>query len=330
MREILNHLFEHKTLTRKEAESVLTNIAKGIYSESEIAAFLTVYLMRSITVDELTGFRDALLGLCIRIDLSEFDPMDVCGTGGDGKDTFNISTITAFVLAGAGIRIAKHGNYGVSSTCGSSNIMEHFGYKFSTDNDKLRNEIEKSGFCFLHAPLFNPAMKNVAPVRRALKIKTFFNMLGPMVNPSFPQNQMIGVYSLELARLYNYLFQQSSIKYVIIYSLDGYDEVSLTSDFKYILNGVEQIVSPESMGYKRAVQSDLQGGRSVPESAKLFLKILKGEGTKTQNEVVTANAQMALKCYWPSISFEECREIATDSLMGGKAYQSFNRLIKLQ
>jgi len=216
MREILNHLFEHKTLTRKEAESVLTNIAKGIYSEAEIAAFLTVYLMRSITVDELTGFRDALLGLCITIDLSEFDPMDVCGTGGDGKDTFNISTLTAFVLAGAGVRIAKHGNYGVSSTCGSSNIMEYFGYKFSTDNDKLRNEIEKSGVCFLHAPLFNPAMKNVAPVRRALKIKTFFNMLGPMVNPSFPKNQMIGVYSLELARLYNYLFQQSSIRYIII------------------------------------------------------------------------------------------------------------------
>ena len=256
--------------------------------------------------------------------------MDVCGTGGDGKDTFNISTLTAFVLAGAGVRIAKHGNYGVSSACGSSNILEHFGYKFSTDNDKLRNEIEKSGFCFLHAPLFNPAMKNVAPVRRALKIKTFFNMLGPMVNPSFPKNQMIGVYSLELARLYNYLFQQSSTRYIIIYSLDGYDEVSLTSDFKYILNGVEQIVSPENMGYKRSVQSDLYGGRSVPESAKLFLEILKGEGTKTQNEVVTANAQMALKCYWPSRSSEECREIATDSLMGGKAYQSLNKLIKLQ
>lgn len=330
MREILNHLFEHKTLSRQEAEKVLTNIAGGNYSESEIAAFLTVYLMRSITVDELTGFRDALLNLCIRIDLSEYDPMDVCGTGGDGKDTFNISTLTAFVLAGAGVRIAKHGNYGVSSTCGSSNIMEHFGYKFSTDNDKLRNEIEKSGVCFLHAPLFNPAMKNVAPVRRALKIKTFFNMLGPMVNPSFPKNQMIGVYSLELARLYNYLFQQSSIRYIIIYSLDGYDEVSLTSEFKYILNGVEQIVSPENMGYKRALQSDLQGGRSVPESAKLFLNILKGEGTKTQNEVVTANAQMALKCYWPSRSFAECREVATDSLMGGNAYQSFNKLIKLQ
>jgi len=330
MREILNHLFEHKTLNRQEAEKVLTNIASGNYSESEIAAFLTVYLMRSITVDELTGFRDALLNLCIRIDLSEFDPMDVCGTGGDGKDTFNISTLTTFVLAGAGIRIAKHGNYGVSSTCGSSNILEHFGYKFSTDKDKLRNEIDKSGVCFLHAPLFNPAMKNVVPVRRALKIKTFFNMLGPMVNPSFPNKQLIGVYSLELARLYNYLYQQSSMNYMIIFSLDGYDEVSLTSDFKYILNGVEQIISPEEMNYKRAQQSEVKGGKSVTESADLFLKILKGEGTETQNDVVTVNAQMALRCYYPSKSFEECREIASDSITNRKAYKSFMKLIELQ
>jgi anthranilate phosphoribosyltransferase len=330
MREILNHLFEHKTLNRLEAEKVLTNIAKGIYSESEIAAFLTVYLMRSITVEELTGFRDALLNHCIRIDLSEFEPMDVCGTGGDDKDTFNISTLTTFVLAGAGIKIAKHGNYGVSSTCGSSNILEHFGYKFSTDNGKLKKEIDESGVCFLHAPLFNPAMKNVAPVRRALKIKTFFNMLGPMVNPSFPAKQLIGVYSLELARLYNYLYQQSTIKYMIIFSLDGYDEVSLTSEFKYILNGVEHIVSPEMMNYKRALESELSGGRNVPEAGDLFMKILKGEGTTTQNNVITVNAQMALKCYYPSKSFEECREIASESLLSSKAYKSFIKLIELQ
>lgn len=330
MREILNHLFEHKTLTREESERVLTNIAGGNYSESEIAAFLTVYLMRSITVDELTGFRDALLNLCIRIDLSEFDPMDVCGTGGDGKDTFNISTLSTFILAGAGIKIAKHGNYGVSSTCGSSNIMEHFGYKFSTDKDKLKDEIEKSGVCFLHAPLFNPAMKNVVPVRRALKIKTFFNMLGPMVNPSFPRKQLIGVYSLELARLYNYLYQQSAMNYMIIFSLDGYDEVSLTSDFKYILNGVEQIISPETLNYKRTVSSELHGGKSVPEAAGLFINILKGEGTAAQNSVVTVNAQMALKCAYPQKTFEECRDIASESLTSGRAYNSFVKLIELQ
>jgi anthranilate phosphoribosyltransferase len=330
MREILNHLFDHKTLNRQEAEKVLTNIAKGIYSESEIAAFLTVYLMRSITVDELTGFRDAMLNLCIRIDLSEYEPMDVCGTGGDGKDTFNISTLATFVLAGAGIKIAKHGNYGVSSSCGSSNIMEYFGYKFSTDNDKLKKEIDKSGVCFLHAPLFNPAMKNVVPVRRALKIKTFFNMLGPMVNPSFPSKQLIGVYSLELARLYNYLYQQSSMEYIIIHSLDGYDEVSLTSDFKYILNGNENIMSPGELNYKKALQSELSGGKSVQEAARLFSKILNGEGTETQNNVVTVNAQMALKCFYPAKSFEECREIATESLISKKAYNSFTRLIELQ
>lgn len=330
MREILNHLFEHKTLTRTEAAEVLTKIANGMYSESEIAAFLTVYLMRSITVEELTGFRDALLSLCIRIDLSEFDPMDVCGTGGDGKDTFNISTLSTFVLAGAGLKIAKHGNYGVSSSCGSSNILEHFGYKFSTDQSKLKNEIEQTGVCFLHAPLFNPAMKNVAPVRKALKIKTFFNMLGPMVNPSFPTRQLIGVYNLELARLYNYLYQQSGLRYVIIFSLDGYDEISLTSEFKYILNGVEQILSPESMQYKRALQIDLSGGKSIPDAAELFIRILKGEGTVTQNDVVTVNAQVALKCYYPSKSFDECRAIATESLMAGKAFKSFNNLIMMQ
>ena len=330
MREILNHLFEHKTLDRHESESVLTNIARGVYSESEISAFLTVYLMRSITVEELTGFRDALLNLCIAIDLSEYDPMDVCGTGGDGKDTFNISTLTTFVLAGAGVKVAKHGNYGVSSTCGSSNILEHFGYRFSTDKDKLRKEIDKTGVCFLHAPLFNPAMKNVVPVRKALKIKTFFNMLGPMVNPSFPTKQLIGVYSLELARLYNYLYQQSSVNYMIIFSLDGYDEVSLTSDFKYILNGVERIASPEEMNYKKVMKSELAGGRSVAESAGIFMKILKGEGTATQHNVVTINAQMALKCYFPSKSFEQCRNIASESLLNGKAYNSFSNLIELQ
>ncbi|HUX59142.1 MAG TPA: anthranilate phosphoribosyltransferase [Bacteroidales bacterium] len=330
MREILNHLFEHKTLDRQEAEKVLTNIAKGIYSESEIAAFITVYLMRSITVDELTGFRDALLNLCIRIDLSGFDTIDVCGTGGDGKDTFNISTLTTFVLAGAGANVAKHGNYGVTSACGSSNILEHFGYKFAADEGKLKREIDKTGVCFLHAPLFNPAMKNVVPVRRALKIKTFFNMLGPMVNPSFPGKQLIGVYSLELARLYNYLYQQSAMQYIIVHSLDGYDEISLTSEFKYILNGVEHIISPEIMNYTRAVQSDLAGGCTVKEAADLFMKILKGDGTAIQNNVVTVNAQMALKCYYPLKSFDECREVAEDSLFSGKAHNSFVKLIELQ
>lgn len=330
MRNILNHLFDHKTLSRQEAEEVLTNIASSRYSDSEIAAFISVYLMRSITVEELSGFRDALLNQCIRIDLSEFKTIDVCGTGGDGKDTFNISTLSSFVLAGAGIKVAKHGNYGVSSSCGSSNVMEHFGYKFSNDSDKLKREIDRTGVCFMHAPLFNPAMKTVGPVRRALKIKTFFNMLGPMVNPSFPENQLIGVYSLELARLYNYMFQNSPSNYTIIYSLDGYDEISLTSDFKYILNGVEQIISPESLGYKRTVPSDLYGGKSVDEAAGIFIGILKGTGTSQQNDAVLANTQMAVKCYYPSKSYDECRSIAEDSLFGGRALNAFTSLMEMQ
>ena len=307
MRNILNHLFNHKTLNRQEAEEVLINIARNTYSESEIAAFITVYLMRSITVDELSGFRDALMNLCIKIDLSDFDTIDVCGTGGDGKDTFNISTLATFVLAGAGIKVAKHGNYAVTSACGSSNILEYFGYKFSADADKLKREIDKASVCFLHAPLFNPAMKSVVPIRRALKVKTFFNMLGPMVNPSSPQKQMIGVYSLEIARLYNYLYQTSDIQYTIIHSLDGYDEVSLTGSFKYIFNGVEQIITPEMLNYQRTLPSDLKGGRTTDEAAAIFMEILEGKGTNARNNVVIANTQLAIKCYYPSKSLEECR-----------------------
>ncbi len=330
MKKILNYLFDHKTLKRQEAEEVLINIARGIYSESEIAAFLTVYLMRSITVDELTGFRDALLNLCHRVDLGDFETIDVCGTGGDGKDTFNISTLSAFILAGTGAKVAKHGNYGVSSACGSSNIMEYFGYKFSTDQDKLRREMELTGVCFLHAPLFNPAMKNVAPVRRALKIKTFFNMLGPMVNPALPQKQLVGVYSLELLRLYNYLYQQSEVQYALVHSLDGYDEISLTADFKYILNGVEQILSPESFGYERTHPSDLSGGNTVQEAGGIFLSVLEGKGTKAQHQVVLANTELALRCYFPKLSAGACREKAEKSLFGGAALSCFKSLMEMQ
>ena len=330
MRKILDHLFNHMTLSRQEAEEVLINIARNSYSESEIAAFITVYLMRSITVEELSGFRDAMMNLCIKVNLSDFDTMDVCGTGGDGKDTFNISTLTTFVLAGAGIKVAKHGNYAVTSACGSSNILQHYGYKFSADEDKLKKEIDKSGVCFLHAPLFNPAMKTVAPIRKALKVKTFFNMLGPIANPSSPRKQMIGVYSLELARLYNYLYQMSDAKYTIIHSLDGYDEVSLTDSFKYILNGAEQVISPEMLHYERVNPSDLTGGKTVDEAAGIFMDILEGKGTTARNNVVIVNSQLAIKCYDSLKSFEECKEIAEDSLSGGKALRSFKMLIEVQ
>jgi anthranilate phosphoribosyltransferase len=330
MKKILNYLFDHKTLTRSEAEEVLTNIAKGIYSESEMAAFITVYLMRSITVDELSGFRDALRNMCLKINFGGIDTIDVCGTGGDGKDTFNISTLSVFVLAGAGAKVTKHGNYGVSSACGSSNIMEYFGYRFTSDQDKLKNELDKTGVCFLHAPLFNPAMKSVAPVRKALKVKTFFNMLGPMVNPSFPKKQLIGVYSLDLARLYNYLYQQSGTDFAIVHSLDGYDEISLTGDFKYIINGIEEIGSPQQFGFHVNKMADLNGGSTIGDSAQIFLNVLNNKATDAQMNVVIANSQMALMCYFIGKSREECRSIAQESLESGRALESFNRLISMQ
>ena len=329
MKNILNYLFEHKTLSKEEAREVLTNIAKGRYNHSQIASFISVYLMRSITLQELSGFRDALLDLCIPVDMSGYDTIDVCGTGGDAKDTFNISTITTFIVAGAGAKVVKHGNYAVSSTCGSSNIMEYAGYKFSNDEAKLRKELELTGVCFLHAPLFNPAMKNVAPVRKELGVKTFFNMLGPLVNPAFPNKQMIGVYNLELARLYGYLFQQSGKDFVIIYSLDGYDEVSLTGDYKMITRNQEQIISPSVLGLKKCMPRELAGGKTISEAGKIFVHVLENKDTVARHDVVIANAGMGLKAYYPEKSIHECVEMAKESLESGKALMALKKLIKL-
>src|SRR6195952_4773224 len=260
MKAILNYLFENKTFTREQSREILTNIAQGKYNNSQIAAFMTAYCMRSITVDELEGFRDAMLDLCLPADLETNELIDLCGTGGDGKDTFNISTLASFVVAGAGYKVAKHGNYGVSSGCGSSNVMEFLGATFTNDADKLKTNIDKANICFLHAPLFHPAMKTVAPIRRELGVKTFFNMLGPLVNPAKPQNQLVGVFNLELARVYAYLYQKSGIKYTILNALDGYDEVSLTCDFKTFSASGEQINSIEALGFDRLNHADITGG----------------------------------------------------------------------
>ncbi len=330
MKEILNHLFEHKTLSTSEAKEVLKNIAGGKYNVSQMAAFISVYLMRSVTVEELSGFRDALLELCIPVDLNEFDAIDLCGTGGDGKDTFNISTLSSFVVAGAGANVAKHGNYGVSSACGSSNVLEQLGYRISNDPAKLRNEMEKTGICFLHAPLFNPAMKNIAPVRKELGMKTFFNMLGPMVNPAFPPYQMVGVYSLELARLYNYLYQQTGKRFMIIFSLDGYDEISLTGNFRMITNEAETDGSPESLGFDRLQPEMLKGGTTVAGSVRIFMDILENKGTTAQKNVVVANSGLALKCRFPEKPLEECLSMGRESLESGRALKSLQTLIRMQ
>jgi anthranilate phosphoribosyltransferase len=329
MKNILHQLFEYKTLSRQEAEEVLRQIASGQVNETQMAVFLAVFLMRSITIEELIGFREALKSLAVPVDLSEYNTIDLCGTGGDGKNTFNISTLTSFVLAGTGAKVAKHGNYGVSSSCGSSNVLEHFGYKFSSEESKLRKEIEEAGICFLHAPLFNPGMKNVAPVRRQLGIKTFFNILGPMINPSSPKNQLVGVFSLELARMYNYLYQGLEVNFAIVHSLDGYDEISLTSPFKLITRQGEQIIEPADIGFERIDPSMISGGETVEQSAAIFQRIINGQGTGPENSVIYANSAIALNLLHPEKSIPECAQMARESLESGRALQTFYKLISL-
>lgn len=328
MKETLNKLINHDILSKEDAKQILVNIAKGDYNTSQIAAFLTVYMMRSITIEELEGFRDALLELCISVDLSAYNPVDLCGTGGDGKDTFNISTLASFVTAGAGIKVTKHGNYGVSSKCGSSNVMEFLGIKFSNEADFLEKCIDKAGICVLHAPLFHPAMKNVAPIRRELGVKTFFNMLGPMVNPAFPKNQMVGVFNLELARMYGYLYQNTDKNFTVLHALDGYDEISLTGNTKTISNNTEGIIKPSDFDLKAILQSEIVGGDSIEESAQIFMNVLQGKGTEAQNNVVCANAGVAIS------TVENCTlkvgfDKAKESLVSGNGLAALKKLQEL-
>ncbi len=328
MKDTLNKLINHDMLTKADAKQVLVNIAKGDYNTSQIAAFLTVYMMRSITIEELEGFRDALLELCLAVDLSDYNPIDLCGTGGDGKDTFNISTLASFVTAGADVKVTKHGNYGVSSKCGSSNVMEFLGIKFSNEADFLTKSIEEAGICVLHAPLFHPAMKNVAPIRRELGVKTFFNMLGPMVNPAFPKNQMVGVFNLELARMYGYLYQNTDKRFTILHALDGYDEISLTGSTKTISNNSEGMLKPEDFGVPSVKQSEIVGGEGIEDSAQIFLDVLNGRGTEAQNNVVCANAGIAIatvKSISPKAGFEQAKE----SLLSGKGLHALKKLQEL-
>ncbi|MEK6151644.1 anthranilate phosphoribosyltransferase [Flavobacteriaceae bacterium 3-367] len=328
MKETLNSLINHDILSKEDAKEILVNIAKGAYNPSQIAAFLTVYMMRSITIEELEGFRDALLELCLAVDLSAYDPVDLCGTGGDGKDTFNISTLASFITAGAGVKVTKHGNYGVSSKCGSSNVMEYLGIKFSNEADFLEKSLDKAGICVLHAPLFHPAMKNVAPIRRELGVKTFFNMLGPMVNPAFPKNQMVGVFNLELARMYGYLYQNTNKRFTVLHALDGYDEISLTGNTKTISNHSEGILRPSDFGVPSISQADIAGGESIADSAKIFVDILSGQGTEAQNNVVCANAGMAIatvKETTPREGFEQAKA----ALLSGKGLEALKKVQEL-
>jgi anthranilate phosphoribosyltransferase len=329
VKKTLQHLFEHKTLDRATAREIMLGIARSAYNDSELAAFITVYLMRSITIDELLGFRDGLLELAVPVELKGMEVMDIVGTGGDGKNTFNISTLSCFLAAGAGARVAKHGNYGASSVSGASNVMEALGYRFSSNSDRLRKELEETGFTFLHAPLFHPALKAVGSIRRQLGFRTFFNMLGPLVNPARPSWQLVGVYSPEMARIYNYLLQQTGKPFTIIHGLDGYDEISLTNDTKVITPQGEQVLSAVALGKRTVSPLDIYGGATVEEAARIFLRILKGEGSWAQNAVVLANAAMALQCSGSFATYEDAYNAAVDSLESGKAYRAFQKLIDL-
>jgi anthranilate phosphoribosyltransferase len=330
MKKILQYLFEYKTLSREQARDVLSNISRGQYNESEITSFITVFLMRSITIDELQGFRDALLELALKADLEEYDTIDIVGTGGDGKNTFNISTLACFIVAGTGRKVAKHGNYGATSISGASNVMEQLGYKLSSDPGKLKKETENANICFMHAPLFHPALKAVGGIRKNLGIRTFFNMLGPLVNPASPKFQLIGVYNLEMARIYSYMLQKTGSSFAVIHSLDGYDELSLTGDARVITNEGDRVMTPEQLGKRMVSPPDIYGGNSPEEAATIFLTILKGKGSWAQNAVVLANAAMALYCTGAYREYDLAFAAAVESLESGKALGSFNKLISLQ
>lgn len=322
-------MFDYESLSRAEAAEVLTKIANGEYNTEQIASFITVYLMRPITMEELMGFREALLEMALPVDLSEFNPIDIVGTGGDGKNTFNISTLSCFVLAGAGFKVAKHGNYGATSVSGASNVLEYYGAKFTTDISNIKAAVDKTGFAFLHAPLFNPAMKTVAPIRKALGVRTFFNVMGPLISPVKPRYQVLGVYSLTMLRLYNYISQQLGMNYTLVHSLDGYDEISLTTDAKIISNTREEVLSPAAMGFRTFQQEELSGGNTIEDAAKIFINVLDNRATEAQKSVVIINSAFAIQTICPDYSLDECKAIAIESIDSGNAKKAFENWLKV-
>ncbi len=329
MKQILYKLFEHQYLGREEARMILQSITEGKYNESQISSLITVFLMRSISVEELTGFREALLEMRVPVDLSEYKPIDIVGTGGDGKNTFNISTTACCVLAGAGYNVVKHGNYGATSVSGASNVMEQHGVKFTDNIDIIRKSIDECNFAYLHAPLFNPALKAVASVRKNLGVRSFFNMLGPLVNPVIPTYQLLGVYNLPLLRLYNYTYQESGTRFAVVHSLDGFDEISLTADFKVAMPEKEKLYTPEMLGFTRCKEADLDGGETVSHAAKIFDNLLNNKATEAQKNCVIVNAAFAIQVICPEKKIESCIAEAKESLESGKALRMFNKFLTI-
>lgn len=327
MKEILQYLFNHNTLSKSEAKAMMIEIAQNKFNAAEVTAFISVFLMRSITLKELEGFREALLQMAVSVDLDASDAIDIVGTGGDGKDTINISTLASFVVAGAGQKVTKHGNYGASTVTGSSNVLEELGYQFKNSSEQLNEDLERANICFLHAPHFHPALQSVGLLRKSLGLRTFFNLLGPLVNPAKPKYSMIGVYNLEIARIYQYLLQKEEREFMLVHGLDGYDEISLTDDSKIITKKGEEIYSAEDLGFSPVTLEDIKAGNSIQETAKIFMNILEGKGTEQQNSVILANASVALYSTHKFGSYEDCLLLAKESLQSGKALNSFNLLI---
>lgn len=329
MKQLLYRLFEHQYLGRDEARQILQNIAGGKYNDSQIASLITVFLMRNISVEELSGFREALLEMRVPVDLGEYKPIDIVGTGGDGKNTFNISTASCFVVAGAGYNVVKHGNYGATSVSGASNVMEQHGVKFTSNIDKLRESIDACHIAYLHAPLFNPALKAVAPVRKSLGVRSFFNMLGPLVNPVMPAYQLLGVYNLPLLRLYSYTYQESGTRFAVVHSLDGFDEISLTAEFKVVMPDKEKLYTPEMLGFARCSEADLDGGESVADASGIFDRVMNNTSTMAQKNCVIANSAFAIQVICPEKKIEACIAEARESLESGRALATFRKFVSL-
>ena len=329
MKTILTRLFNHEELTAEESRQILLNISRGMYPEAQIAALLTVFQMRGITVDELTGFREALMETRVPIDFAPYRPIDIVGTGGDGKNTFNISTCACFIVAGAGYKVAKHGNYGATSVSGASNVIEQHGVRFTNNPDILKRSMEECNIAYLHAQLFNPAMKTVGSVRKALGVLTLFNLLGPLVNPCKPAYQLLGVADLSQMRLYTNVFYKLGIDFAVVNSLDNYDEISLTDEFKVMTRNYERIYRPQALGFSAVRPEELSGGACKEDAARIFDNVLNNRAEAAQTQCVIVNAAFAIQVMEPEKEIEECIAIARESLESGRALKTLKKFIEI-
>ena len=330
MKEVLNKMLNHEELSRTETRDIIVGITKDEFPTEQITALLTGLQMRGVTVDELLGFRDGILATGVKAILDCDKYIDVVGTGGDRKNTFNISTTSCFVIAGAGYKVAKHGNYAATSVSGASNVIHHHGVKFTADIDKLNRSINEAGIVYLHAQLFASAMKFVGPIRKALQFPTVFNLLGPLVNPSQPKAQLLGVANLDQMRLYRQVYQKLGIDYGIVNSIDGYDEISLTGDFKVATNNYERVFSPADLGFVPATPEELVGGANEDEAAEIFDAVLENKALPAQKNVVLANAAFGIQVMEKGQkSIEECVEIARESIDSGKALATFRKFAEI-